>query len=188
MKLFAKLSVAFLMISSLVLIVGMVATNTSQKALEQVIAEKYILLAEVSLNDIDRAFSRYITDFQMLAKDPLVQNLAKESNQSFDQITDIQKFIDKEEEVWVFVMELNLTNSIRKLINNPASVKLKERMAFHQLISGLNLSSNIFITNKYGGTIALTKITPNYYYGDKNWWIKQGIMTFGWEMCRMIKI
>ena len=170
MKLFTKLSLAFLVISSLVFIVGLVSTNTSQKALEQVIAEKYILLAEMSLSDIHKAFSRYIADFQMLANDPLLQNLAKESNNSFEQMSDMQKFIDETEEDWRFVSELGLVKSIEKLINNPASMKLKERMEFYQRISGVDLKGNIFITNKYGAIIALTSITSAYYQGDNLWW------------------
>ncbi len=170
MRLFTKLSLAFSVISLLVLIVGLIATNASQKALEQVIGEKYVLLAEVSLNEIDKDFYYRIKEFKILAQDSLLQNIAKESNQMFEQLDDMQGFIDEKEKEWLFATELNLTDTIRKLINNPASRKLQERMQFHQLISGYPMAGEIFITNKYGANVAMTKKTSDYYQADEDWW------------------
>ncbi len=171
MKIIYKLTLGFLSIVLLIMIVGYVSSNTSQKALQKPIEENTILLAVEAMDKIDRNIYNRIEGFMKYSKDLILQKTILESNQKFEESGDVITHINKEDKDWISAPKKEVTSFMQKIMNNELSNELKEMLKFYEHKYDYKLFGEIFVTNKYGANVAQTGKTTDYRQDDEEWWM-----------------
>ncbi len=172
MKIRQKLILGFVGIASLVGIVGIMCVNASQRALQKSIGESSVALAVETMDKIDRHIYHTIEDFQAYRSDLILQEIVAKSNREFQNIENLQEYIDKKDYEWIAAKKGTAIPLLQELMNNRLSKELKEKIGFHQKKYGYKVFGEIFVTNKYGATVALTEKTSDYRQDDERWWKK----------------
>lgn len=170
MKIGQKLTLAFLGVALLIGVAGYISLDTGREALQESIGESSISLAAGTLSNIDRAIYNKIEEFQIYAGNSEVQKVAKESNEEFEKLDDIQHFIEQKDKEWTSVPEKTVTDFMWELANNEPAEELKRRLKFYEEKYGYKVFGEVFITNKYGANVAQTGKTSDYNQADEEWW------------------
>jgi len=172
MKIRQKLILGFVGIASLVGIVGIMCVNTSQKALQKYIGESSIALAVETMDKIDRNIYYTIEDFQAYCSDLVLQETIAKSNREFEILENLQEYIDEKNIEWISAEKETTTPLMQELLNNKLSEELREKSKFHERKHKYKVFGEVFVTNKYGATVALTERTSDYRQDDEAWWGK----------------
>ena len=170
MRIGHKSILGFVGIALLVGVVGYLAVNTSQKALQKSIGESSVSLAVEVLDEIDRSIYNRIEVFQEYSRDLTVQKTVWESNQKFEQLDNIEAYVNEKEQEWTSAPKEEITPFMQELIDNRLSKELREKTEFYEEKYGFRVFGEIFITNKYGANAAQTGKTTDYYQADEDWW------------------
>lgn len=170
MKISQKLILGFAGTALLIGVVGYISVNTSQRELQKNIGESSVLLATEILDKIDRSIYSRIEEFQSYAKDLILQEVVVKSNQEFDQLYNIQAYIDEKDAEWISAPKETLTPFMQELINNRLSEELIEKIEFYEEKYGYEIFGEVFVTNKYGANVAQTGKTSDYRQDDEEWW------------------
>ena len=170
MKIRQKLILGFVGIASLVGIVGIMCVNKSQRALQNSIGESSVALAVETMDKIDRHIYHTIEEFQAYCSDLILQEIVAKSNREFQNIENLQEYIDKKDYEWIAAKKGTAIPLLRELMNNRLSKELRERIGFHEKKYGYKVFGEVFVTNKYGATVALTEKTSDYRQDDEQWW------------------
>jgi len=169
MKISQKMILGFVGVALLIWVVGYLAVNTSQKALKKSIGESSASLAAEILDEIDRNLYNKIERFQSFGDSSLPETIIK-SNQQFENLDDIQEYIDEKDKEWTAVPEQTVTPFMKDLINNKLSKELRKRTRFYEEKYGFGIFPEVFVTNKYGANVGQTGKTSDYYQADEEWW------------------
>jgi len=172
MKIRQKLILGFVGIASLVGVVGIMCVNTSQRALQKSIGESSVALAVETMDKIDRHIYHTIEEFQAYCSDLILQETVAESNREFQNIENLQQYIDKKDSEWISAKKGTTIPLLRELMNKRLSKELRKIMGFHEKKYGYKVFGEVFVTNKYGATVALTEKTSDYRQDDEQWWQK----------------
>ncbi|MFH1782106.1 MAG: ATP-binding protein [Candidatus Omnitrophota bacterium] len=173
MKIVTKLTLSFLIVASLVLIVGYVNVNISQKELKESIGENSSMLAKETMERIDQSIYRIVQIVKLYSHSISHIEELEISNREFDELEDVGFFIDVIEKEWGLPKKDNQTTFMKDLINNDLSAHLREDMwldAKGKKEYGFTSVVETFITNKYGVNAAQTGATSDYYQADEEWW------------------
>jgi len=169
MKIGHKLTLGFLVVALLVGVVGYLAINASQKALQESIGESSVSLAVGVLDEIDRGIYNKIERFQSF-QDPSLQETIAKSNQEFEKLDDIQSYINEKDKEWTSAPKQEITPFMKDLINKELSKALRKRAEFYEEKHGLGVFAEVFVTNKYGANVGQTGKTTDYRQDDEEWW------------------
>jgi len=172
MKIRQKLILGFVGIASLVGVVGIMCVNTSQKALQKYIGESSIALAVETMDKIDRNIYYTIEEFQAYCSDLVLQETIAKSNLEFEKLENLQEYIDEKNIEWISAEKETTTPLMQELLNNKLSEELREKSKFHERKHKYKVYGEVFVTNKYGATVALTERTSDYRQDDELWWGK----------------
>ncbi|GEM_PF-1488926 len=172
MKIIHKLILGFLVVASLVGLVGYISIKASQKTLQKTIGEDSTLLAVEMLGHIDRSIYNRIETVQEYCRDLIIQKVVAGSNKNkeLEKLDDVQAYIDQKDREWTSVPKEEITPFMQELINNELSEKLKEKLKFYEEKYGYKVFGEVFVTNKYGANVAQTGKTSDYYQADEEWW------------------
>ena len=170
MKIRQKLLLGSLGFALLVGMVGYISVYKSQESLEKSIGNGSTILAQETLDKIDRGIYLRIEEMLVLSRDRKIQEAVIQSNREFDQMPDRQAHINKKEEEWVSVSKGAVASFIQQLSDIEASQELRERIEFHRKKYGYKIFSEIFVTNKYGVNAVQTGKTTDYRQDDEGWW------------------
>ena len=170
MKIRQKLILGFVGIASLVGVVGIMCVNTSQRALQKSIGESSVALAVETMDKIDRHIYHTIEEFQAYCSDLILQEIIAKSNREFQNIENIREYIDKKDTEWISAKKGTSIPLLQELTDNILSKELKEKIGFHEEKHGYKVFGEVFVTNKYGATVALTEKTSGYRQDDEQWW------------------
>ncbi|MFC1793429.1 PAS domain S-box protein [Planctomycetota bacterium] len=171
MKIRQKLILGFVGIASLVGVAGIMCVNTSQRALQKSIGESSVALAVETMDKIDRNIYYTIEEFQAYCSDLILQETVAKSNQEFEKLENPQKYIDEKNNEWISAQKVT-TPLMQELLNNELSEELREKIGFHEEKHEYKVFGEVFVTNKYGANVALTKKTADYRQDDELWWEK----------------
>ncbi|MCK5259759.1 MAG: hypothetical protein KAJ70_01735, partial [Candidatus Omnitrophica bacterium] len=166
MKIRQKLLLGSLGFALLVGMVGYISVYKSQESLEKSIGNGSTILAQETLDKIDRGIYLRIEEMLVLSRDRKIQEAVIQSNREFDQMPDRQAHINKKEEEWVSVSKGAVASFIQQLSDIEASQELRERIEFHRKKYGYKIFSEIFVTNKYGVNAVQTGKTTDYRQDD----------------------
>ncbi|MFH1718551.1 MAG: HAMP domain-containing protein, partial [Planctomycetota bacterium] len=170
MKIRQKLVLGFAGTASLVGIVGLICLNASQKALHESIAESSVALATETIDKIDRQIHNAIEELQIYSTDSTLQKALVAWNRQFEELGDIQDYIDRKEAEWTSTPPGTITPFVEELLNNELSEELKTRIEFHKRKQSREPPAEAFVTNRYGACIASTERTSDYRQDDEVWW------------------
>ena len=170
MKITTKLPVAFLSIAIFVLIVGYFSANQSQKMLEMTITESATSLAQETLDKIDRKIYTRIEAIQVYFEEQLIKDIISDSNEEFNKLDDKQLFINDNEKAWSNLSKESITPFMQDLIDSKLSKKLRLIISSFRKKLDYDVFGEIFVTNKFGANIALSRKTSDYYQADEYWW------------------
>jgi len=172
MKIKEKLILGFVGIASLVGAIGYICIFTSQRALQKTIGENSVTLAIETIDKIDRALGHTIEDFQAYSTSLLLQKTVTKSNQEFDNLENIQDYIDKQDRKWVSKQKGATISLSQELMNNELSEELRKKIEFYQEKYGYKVFAEVFVTNRYGANVGLAEKTSDYRQNDEEWWQK----------------
>ncbi len=166
MKLIYKLTLGFIAVALLTWVTGYLSIQNSKDALVKSIGDSSVIIAQDTMNMIDRNIYSRIENIQVYAKDTVLQKLVAQSNQEFDAIEDPQAYIDQNDKEWRAVQKETITPFMNELIHE----QLLEIVNFYNKKYGYKVFAEIFVTNKYGANAGQTGKTTDYYQADEKWW------------------
>ncbi len=172
MKIRQKLVIGFAGTASLVAIAGLICLNTSQKALQESIGDSSVKLAVATIDTIDRQIYHALEEFQIYSTDLILQEYIADSNRKFNELPNIERYIDEKEAEWLATPEKTNTSLFAELLNNPLSEELREKVDFHRKKHAKEYFTEVFVTNRYGANIASTQRISDYRQNDEEWWQK----------------
>jgi PAS domain S-box-containing protein len=172
MKIIYKLMLGFLVIAFMIWIVGYFAVSTSQKALQKAIEDSSVFLAVKIMDEIDKNTFRRIEEFNAYSKNLIVQEAVWASNQRFNNLNDVETYINEKDQEWTSTPKEVITPFMVELIDNKLSRSLKEKLDYYKKKYGYRVFSEVIITNKYGANVALSGKITDYKQDDEQWWQK----------------
>ena len=100
MKIGHKLSLGFVGLTLLIAALGYIAIHISQTALQNAIGESSVSIATQTLDNIHRTISNRVENIQVHATNPIMQEVASQSNAFFENLPDPNKHIKEIEATW----------------------------------------------------------------------------------------
>ena len=170
MKIAKKLILSFIAVGVLVGFTGYVAIYFAESALEKNIIEGSDLLSKEILTSIEKNIYIRIIESQELADDPRVKNAIRISNEEFENIEDIEKYIEEKDVDWTSGTFEEKEILVKNLIDHENSKILKNKINFYEGKYGHLVFAEIFTTNKHGVNVAQSAITSDYKQSDEEWW------------------
>jgi PAS domain S-box-containing protein len=169
MRVSQKLILGFTAVALLVALVGHIAVNASQNALEKSIGEGSVLLATRIVDEIDRTIHSRTELWQEYTRGSVLQQRLSESNEEFARLDDVQEYIAEMDQAWT-AADAGTTAFIEELTSNSLSKELREKTEYYDEKYSHEVFSEVFITNKYGANAAQTSKTSDYRQDDEPWW------------------
>jgi len=148
MKIRQKLLLGAAGFALLIGIVGYISVRKSQESLEKSIGNGSTILAQETLDKIDRGIYSRIEEMLLLSQDRKIQNAITQSNREFEQMSDLQAYINEKDEEWVSVSKETETPFMRKLFDTKGSFALRESVDFYIRWYGYMVVAEFFITNR----------------------------------------
>ena len=170
MKIAKKLILSFIAVGVLVGFTGYVAIYFAESALEKNIIEGSDLLSKEILTSIEKNIYIRIIESQELADDPRVKNAIRISNEEFENIDDVEKYIEEKDADWTSGTFEEKEILVKNLIDHENSKILKNKINFYEGKYGHLVFAEIFTTNKHGVNVAQSAITSDYKQSDEEWW------------------
>jgi len=163
----------FLLITSLFVVMAMYSVTAGQDFIQQSVGQSSLLLAEDMAKFIEFGVSNKINDLIDYSKTDVVQKALLESNGEFDNLSDIQGYIDQQEDAWVSNPDETIKPFMQSLISNELAEDVRKK--FVEKINpktGHSVFAELFLTNEYGANVAQSGKTTDYRQDDEDWWQK----------------
>ena len=170
MKIAKKLVLSFIAVGILVGLTGYMTIYFAQLSLEKNIINSSNLLSKEILTSIEKNIYTRIVESQELADDPRVKSAIRISNEEFENIKEVEKYIEKKDIDWTSSTSEEKKTLVENLIDHENSKILKNKINFYEEKYGNLVFAEIFTTNKYGVNVAQSSITSDYKQSDEEWW------------------
>ena len=161
MKIAKKLILSFIAVGVLVGFTGYVTIYFAESALEKNIIEGSDLLSKEILTSIEKNIYIRIIESQELADDPRIKNAIRISNEEFENIENIEKYIEEKDVDWTSETFVEKEILVKNLIDHENSKILKNKINFYEGKYGHLVFAEIFTTNKHGVNVAQSAITSD---------------------------
>jgi len=161
----------FLLITSLFVIQAMYSVTAGQDFIQESVGQSSLLLAQDMAKFIEFGISIKIDDLIDYSKTDIVQKTLLESNQEFDNLSDIQGYIDQQEDAWASSPDETTKPFMQSLISNELAEDVRKN--FVEKINpktGHSVFAELFLTNQYGANVAQSGKTTDYRQDDEDWW------------------
>lgn len=158
------LSLFFLSMLPLML-VAILTERVSEDALREVITQDFLTFSRVKSDAIGRQLDERISDTRLLSKQPTIIAAVRAANLLYDGMPKERVIagilnIDRE-----WIEKKGMTPHGEAVASNKLSLFLKQIQANKPDVYG-----EIFLTDRYGANVAMTKVTTDYYQADEYWW------------------
>jgi len=163
----------FLLVTGIFVIFATFSISAGQDFIQESVGQSSLLLIEDMAKFIDFGVSIKIDDLIDYSKTDIVQKALLESNQEFDNLNDIQDYIDKQEDVWTSTPDETTNPFMQSLISNELAEDVRKK--FVEKINprtGHSVFAELFLTNQYGANVAQSGKTTDYRQDDEDWWQK----------------
>ena len=136
------------------------------RLLRKTITDDYHVISTGIARSLSRILSEEIEGLDVYASTPAVQKAIEASNARFAAMSEeeMSAFFEVRDKEWL--LQNPGSGIARGLLSSEASQELTEA-ARHD--TGL---AEIFVTNRFGGLVAASAMTSDYYQADEDWWIK----------------
>ena len=170
MKIAPKLILGTTLPAALVWVVGLYAAHMSQSSLQKVIEQTSATRAQALMDEIDRTIYAHILQWKAYGRSPLVLESLQEANRSFDNLGDVQHWIDEQDRAWRETPDTTTSQLMQDLMANKLALDLRARLDTLREEHGFPIFGEAFITNRYGANVAQTNRTTDYRQDDEAWW------------------
>jgi len=161
----------FLLVTGIFVIFATFSITTGQDFIQESVGQSSLLLAQDMARFIDIGVSNNINDLIDFSKTDIVQKTLLESNQEFDNLSDIQGHIDQQDDAWVSTPYETITPFMQSLISNELAEDLKKNFVGKiNPRTGHSAFAELFLTNQYGANVAQSGKTTDYRQDDEDWW------------------
>lgn len=167
MKASKKVFVIILLVAVFIGLSGHLLLKHTQSVLRDRIGEEIYLLAQYTMESLDRMVFLRIEEVQVLAHGLSMVEHLEASNREFATLPDREKFIERLDRDW---QEGKTGPEIEKILNNSLSRAFSQKRRFLQQKYGVDVFSEIFATNRYGALIAASPRTTDYDQADEDWY------------------
>lgn len=168
-----KVISGFLIVILISSTLGFFIIAESQETLKESIGESSKIFVDETLTAIDRIiYDRFESWEAYIYSNPELIETLRKSNEEFENLTDIQKYINEKNLEWISVSSETITPFMQELIDNEQSDNLRTEIDFYEKKYNYIDFPEIFVTNKYGANVAQTAKTSDYSQADKDWWAK----------------
>ncbi len=169
----AKLVFGFLLFIILLSSLSLYSVRVSQRSLQASVGNSSVFLAEEMLTRIDQEINLDIEHLQSYSGHFALQETVVASNQEFEQMMDIQDYLNMRNQDWNSVPKDEITPFMQEIIDNEVSIDLRrEFIEFYERTYGYRTYLEIYITNKYGANIAQSGKPTDYRHDYDEWWLK----------------
>ncbi|MBN1870619.1 MAG: HAMP domain-containing protein [Candidatus Omnitrophica bacterium] len=151
-------------------IVTYISIQKIQDSLVKAIGNGATVLAQETLDKIDRNIYLRLEDILLVSEGLKVQEAIIQSNQEFDQMPDPQAFIAEKDKEWVSAPKEAVTPFMREILDAELSQELKKQIEFYEQKYGYKVFSEIFAANKYGVNVVQSGKTTDFRQDDEEWW------------------
>jgi len=160
------------LLARLFIVLGVFSVTEGQNFIEQSVGKSSLLLGEDMAKFIESGFTAKINDLGDFAKTELVQKTLLESNQEFDNLEDIQGYIDEQNDAWISAPDDAITPFMQSIISNELSKELRENFVGKiSAKTGHSDFAEVFLTNQYGALVGASGKTTDYNQSDEFWWL-----------------
>jgi len=166
-----QVTAIFLLVTGIFVIFATFSITTGQDFIQESVGQSSLLLAQDMARFIDIGVSNNINDLIDFSKTDIVQKTLLESNQEFDNLSDIQGYIDQQDDVWTSTPYETITPFMQSLISNELAEDLKKNFVGKiNPRTGHSVFAELFLTNQYGANVAQSGKTTDYRQDDEDWW------------------
>lgn len=161
-----KLTTIFLIISLIPLIIfAVLSFRNTQEVLRNEIGQSFKLIAHEKANAVTSTLNRRVEEAVVLAQMPEIIAAAVGANQAYSGNNEdaIVQGIKRIDETWLHLK--GNTPAGRTILNNDLSRLLKNYQKRDPREYG-----EMFITDRFGATLAMTATLTDYYQADEGWW------------------
>ncbi|MCK5193644.1 MAG: PAS domain S-box protein [Desulfobulbaceae bacterium] len=170
MKISHKLILGFWILTACVWLTGYFSYTTSRDELKKSLIKHDILVATQVLHELNEHIHNRAESIQEYTHDVLLRNGIQEANHHFNQLDNIQNYIDTIDTQWTSQPDLSNNAVINDILNNEISEELNEKKEYYQKKYGYPVFNELFATNKYGAIAGTTDRTTDYRQDDEKWW------------------
>jgi len=117
----------FLLVTAIFVIFATFSITTGQDFIQESVGQSSLLLAQDMARFIDIGVSNNVNDLIDFSKTDIVQKTVLESNQEFENLSDIQGYIDLQDDTWVSTPYETITPFMQSLISNELAEDLKKK-------------------------------------------------------------
>ena len=145
-----------------------------KKTLQDTIGESSVLLAQETIDKIDRTIESRIEQASAYALDTSAESYFLENNRDFEDMENRAAYIQEIDSQWSSESE-EILPFVEDLTNNEMSQEIRDEFQlsdFYIQRYGHDVFPEVFVTNKYGANVAQTGKTSDYYQADEDWWQK----------------
>ncbi|MCK4912875.1 MAG: PAS domain S-box protein, partial [Candidatus Omnitrophica bacterium] len=137
---------------------------TETKLLRKTIGLDHQEIARLISISITKNFNEEIEDIRIIISDPAWKNAIAEHNLKYTEMRpeDVNSYFIDMDKRWI---DVSLDSSLTKeYLENEASIELKIAIE-----NAINIKE-LFITDSFGGLVATSGKTSDFYQADKEWW------------------
>ncbi len=168
MKLKYKLTLAFLLVTLIpILLITGVSTWHEWRALRTEIGIEITTLARSKAEAIALILQGRVTEARILAETPEVQHAVRRANAGYEGRDEdaIRAQIHRDDETWIDEKKAGGSALARSILAAP----LSQRLAAYQARDTARYGE-IFLTDRRGAAVAMTKLLSDYDQADEGWW------------------
>ncbi len=161
-----KLTLLICLPAIFVIVVGLIlAYLWGMKFFQNTIGESHVKMAQLLAEDFSGMIDERIADMKIHASRILWQNAIKEANAQYIDKDDrtIKEYLETTDKAWIGASDN--APLIKKYLNNEISTYLRE-----VFLKERKEIAEIFLTDKFGGLVASSGRTSDFYQADETWW------------------
>ncbi len=170
-RIITKLMLGFLLVLVIMVSFSYYTIKNNSDFMQNSIGKKAEYLAEEMMRGIEKSINYRMDELRVDFKHhSTLLNTLNASNKQFDSIQDVNEYISNRNAEWIAARN-DSTPFMLSLINNTLADQLRtDLILYHEKRYGYRFLSDIFVTNKYGTTVAQSSKTDTYRHDDEEWW------------------
>jgi len=166
MQIKTKLIISFVVIILIFSAGSLYSISQNRAELIDNVGKNSITFSRDISDRLDQQVHVNIVQLSLLASAPLIKNFVSESNQEFENIEDIQNYLDTTEEKW-HSYEGTENPIYNELSQNFLSMLVENVRQQLRDVNQIDIFPEILVTNKHGATIAANGRTTDWDQSDR---------------------
>ncbi|MEM7349659.1 MAG: methyl-accepting chemotaxis protein [Acidobacteriota bacterium] len=168
-----RLLLGFLLFLVIWLAVGVLGLTQLEGEMKSQIISRSERLSRSILEQLESGVYRRLEQARSIAATAAIVDRLERSNRRFAELgsgEEIEARIDLLDRSWRSTSDLELSGIRREIYSDEVSALLRRQLAFLRQELGYAVFSEIFVTNRYGATVAQSDLTSDYRQNDEEWW------------------